>query len=129
MSSLEDPMDLEEEKEAPKKKQKRKNNELQERLKNIKIRQGIIGYILRTSRSASIDLKDPTKIIDYAVLSSTTLDAAADLSETFELGEIQNILLEGKDAKILLLKVEDQRLSIFMDRNVDHEKIFRDLGM
>ena len=129
MSSLEDPMDLEEEKEAPKKKQKRKNNELQERLKNIKIRQGIIGYILRTSRSASIDLKDPTKIIDYAVLSSTTLDAAADLSETFELGEIQNILLEGKDAKILLLKVEDQRLSIFMDRNVDHEKIYRDLGM
>jgi len=129
MSSLEDPMDLEEEKEAPKKKQKRKNNELQERLRNIKIRQGIIGYILRTSRSASIDLKDPTKIIDYAVLSSTTLDAAADLSETFELGEIQNILLEGKDAKILLLKVEDQRLSIFMDRNVDHEKIYRDLGM
>jgi len=122
-------MDLEEEKEAPKKKLKRKNNELQERLKNIKIRQGIIGYILRTSRSASIDLKDPTKIIDYAVLSSTTLDAAADLSETFELGEIQNILLEGKDAKILLLKVEDQRLSIFMDRNVDHEKIYRDLGM
>ena len=129
MSSLEDPMDLEEEKEAPKKKQKRKNNELQERLRNLKIRQGIIGYILRTSRSASIDLKDPTKIIDYAVLSSTTLDAAADLSETFELGEIQNILLEGKDAKILLLKVEDQRLSIFMDRNVDHEKIYRDLGM
>jgi len=122
-------MDLEEEKEAPKKKQKRKNNELQERLKNIKTRQGIIGYILRTSRSASIDLKDPTKIIDYAVLSSTTLDAAADLSETFELGETQNILLEGKDAKILLLKVEDQRLSIFMDRNVDHEKIYRDLGM
>jgi len=129
MSSLEDPIDLEEEKKAPKKKLKGKNNELQERLRNLKIRQGIIGYILRTSRSASIDLKDPTKIIDYAVLSSTTLDAAADLSETFELGEIQNILLEGKDAKILLLKVEDQRLSIFMDRNVDHEKIYRDLGM
>jgi len=129
MSSLEDPTETEEEKEAPKKKLKRRNNELQERLRTLKIRQGIIGYILRTSRSASIDLKDPTKIIDYAVLSSTTLDAAADLSETFELGEIQNILLEGKDAKILLLKVEDQRLSIFMDRNVDHEKIYRDLGM
>jgi len=129
MSSLEDPTETEEEKKAPKKKLKGKNNELQERLRSIKIRQGIIGYILRTSRSASIDLKDPTKIIDYAVLSSTTLDAAADLSETFELGEIQNILLEGKDAKILLLKVEDQRLSIFMDRNVDHEKIYRDLGM
>ena len=129
MSSLEAPTEIEEEKKAPKKKLRGKNNELQERLRNLKIRQGIIGYILRTSRSASIDLKDPTKIIDYAVLSSTTLDAAADLSETFELGEIQNILLEGKDAKILLLKVEDQRLSIFMDRNVDHEKIYRDLGM
>jgi predicted regulator of Ras-like GTPase activity (Roadblock/LC7/MglB family) len=118
-----------EEKKAYKKKLKEKNDELHESLKDIKTRKGIIGYILRTSQSASIDLKDPTKIIDYAVLSSTTLETAEDLSETFELGEIQNVLLEGKDAKILLLKLEDQRLSIFMERNVDHEQISKDLDI
>jgi predicted regulator of Ras-like GTPase activity (Roadblock/LC7/MglB family) len=118
-----------EEKKTSKKKSKENSQELQESLEDIKTRKGIIGYILRTSQSASIDLKDPTKIIDYAVLSSTALETAEDLSETFELGEIQNVLLEGKDAKILLLKLEDQRLSIFMERNVDHEQISKDLDI
>jgi predicted regulator of Ras-like GTPase activity (Roadblock/LC7/MglB family) len=128
MSSEEESITGKEEKKASKKKLKENSRKLQESLKDMKTRAGIIGYILRSSQSASIDLKDPTKIIDYAVLSSTALETAEDLSETFELGEIQNILLEGKNAKILLLKSEDQRLSIFMERNVDHKKIYRDLA-
>ena len=115
---------------APKKeKAEEKNEKLLEGLNDIKTREGIIGYILRTPESASIDLKDPTKIIDYAVLSSTALEAGEDLSETFELGEIQNVLLEGKDVKILSLKVEDQSLSVFMEKNVDDEKIYKDLNI
>lgn len=119
----------EEEKKSPKKKAQEKSEKLHESLKDIKTREGIIGYILRTPESASIDLKDPTKIIDYAVLSSTALKAGEDLSKIFELGEIQNVLLEGKDTKILSLKVEDQRLSVFMEKNVDHEKIYKDLNI
>lgn len=115
---------------APKKeKTEEKSEKLQESLNDIKTKEGVIGYILRTPESASIDLKDPTKIIDYAVLSSTALEAGEELSTTFELGEIQNVLLEGKDAKILSLKVENQRLSIFMEKNVDHEKIHKDLNI
>ena len=108
---------------------KKKNENLNESLKDIKTREGVIGYILRTPESASIDLKDPTKIIDYAVLSSTALAAGEDLSETFEIGEIRSVLLEGKDAKILSLKVEDQHLSIFMEKSVDHERIYKDLNI
>jgi predicted regulator of Ras-like GTPase activity (Roadblock/LC7/MglB family) len=129
MSSEEESITGKEEKKASKKKLKENSRKLQESLIDMKTRAGIIGYILRSSQSASIDLKDPTKIIDYAVLSSTAIETAEDLSETFELGDIQNILLEGKNAKILLLKSEDQRLSIFMERNVDHEKIYRDLAI
>ena len=36
---------------------------LQEKLKEIKNQQGIIGYILRSPNSAAVDLKDPQKII------------------------------------------------------------------
>lgn len=129
MSSEEELTKKKEEKKSSKKKLEEKSKEIQESLKDIKTREGVIGYILRTPKSASIDLKDPTKIIDYAVLSSTAIEAAEDLSETFELGEILNVLLEGRDAKILSLKVEDQRLSVFMERNVDHEKIYRDLNI
>ncbi len=110
------------------KKAERKTARLPEKLKDIKSNEGIIGYILRTKDSASIDLKDPKKIIDYALLSSKSFEAGEALSKTFELGETQNVLLTGKAAKILSLKVEDQRLSIFMEKDMDHERIYQALS-
>jgi hypothetical protein len=38
-----------------------KTENLQEKLQEIKDQEGIIGYILRDEKSASIDLKDPKK--------------------------------------------------------------------
>jgi len=52
--------------------------DLKSSLEEIKNYPGVIGYILRSSTSASIDLKDPTKIIDYAIVSSSALDAGTD---------------------------------------------------
>ena len=51
-----------------------KNEKLKENINKIKTKEGMIGYILRNANSASIDLKDPTRIIDYAVLSSSKLN-------------------------------------------------------
>jgi len=96
-------------------------------LENIKTREGIIGYILRSPKSASIDLSDPAKVVDYALLSATALDEGKDLSDTLEIGEINNILLEGADVKILSFRIGDSRLSVFMKKNVDHERICKDL--
>jgi predicted regulator of Ras-like GTPase activity (Roadblock/LC7/MglB family) len=117
------------EKSSDEEEEKEKSEKLHESLEDIKTREGIIGYILRTSDAASIDVKDPTKIIDYAVLSSTALEVGEELSETFELGEPKNVLLHGKDAKILSLRVDDQRLSVFMEKDVDHEEIYEDLDL
>jgi len=102
---------------------------MQEKLQSIKDREGIIGYILRGSNSASIDLKDPTKIIDYAALSATAFEAGQDMSVMFEIGEVDTILLEGGDTKLLSMVVNDHRLSIFMDKNVDHNKLCKDLNL
>jgi len=102
---------------------------LQEKLQSIKGREGIIGYILRGSNSASIDLKDPTKIIDYAVLSATSFEAGQDMSSMFEVDEVHTILLEGEGTKILSRVVNDHRLSIFMEKNVDHNKLSKDLNL
>jgi predicted regulator of Ras-like GTPase activity (Roadblock/LC7/MglB family) len=117
------------EKSSDEEEEKEKSERLHESLEDIKTREGIIGYILRTSDAASIDVKDPTKIIDYAVLSSTALEVGEELSETFELGEPKSVLLHGKDAKILSLRVDDQRLSVFMEKDVDHEEIYEDLDL
>jgi predicted regulator of Ras-like GTPase activity (Roadblock/LC7/MglB family) len=112
-------------------KNKSKNDieNVQEKLQSIKGREGIIGYILRGPNSASIDLKDPTKIVDYAVLSATAFEAGQDISAMFEIGEVDSIITEGEDTKILSRVVNDHRLSIFMEKNVDHNRLCKDLSL
>jgi len=112
-----------------KSKSREKIENVQETLKDIKTREGIIGYILRGPDSASIDLKDPTKIIDHAILSATALEAGQDISNTFEIGEVNTIILEGRNIKILSMTIGDNRLSIFMEKNVDHNKLCEDLNL
>lgn len=102
-------------------------NDLRACLEEIKAYKGVIGYILRNSASAAIDLKDSTKLIDYAVLSSSALDASEEFSKLFSLGKIKKIVVEGKDVKKLSLTIDENRISVFMEKNVDCEKILRRL--
>lgn len=97
-------------------------------LEDINTKEGVIGYILRGSTSASVDIKDPSKIIDYAVLSAAAFESSHDMSNLFGLGNIHNIVVECKDIKILCLTINDYRLSVFMDKNLDHLPIYKKLA-
>ena len=98
-------------------------------LDRIKGEEGIIGYILRDAKSASIDIRDPSKIIDYAVLSSTALESGESVSEVFGLGDVSSVVVEGKDVKVLLIPIGASRVSVFMRRDVDHEKVCKELHL
>jgi predicted regulator of Ras-like GTPase activity (Roadblock/LC7/MglB family) len=100
---------------------------LRANLEEIKKYDGVVGYILRNTTSASIDLKEPAKIIDYAILSSATFDATEEVSDLFELGNIKSITVNGKNVKMLSLTVEQNRISIFMENNADTEKVLEKL--
>jgi len=100
---------------------------LKSRLEHIKSKEGVIGYILRASTSASVDVKDPSKIIDYALLSAAAFDSGASLSNEFSLGKTNYIVLEGKDAKILSMTIGEQTLSVFMEKSVNHNLIYKEL--
>jgi len=113
----------------PKNKFQKRNETLHLKLQNIKAKEGIIGYIVRDPKSASVDIKDPTKIIDYALLSSTLHDSGESMISAFELGEVNNIVVEGKDVKVLSLTIGDNRISIFMNKNVNHNTIYKDLRL
>jgi len=102
---------------------------LRHSLEDIKTREGVVGYILRASASAAVDIKDPSKIIDYAALSAIVLESGENISNIFNLDEIKTILLEGADTKILSVIIGDHRLSIFMEKNVDHNTIYEDLNL
>jgi predicted regulator of Ras-like GTPase activity (Roadblock/LC7/MglB family) len=92
-------------------------------LEEIKKSEGVVGYILRNTTSAAIDLSDPSKLIDYAVLSSSTFEASEKISELFDLGKVKNVIVEGKDKKTLHLSIDENDISIFMEKNADAKKI------
>ena len=98
-----------------------------EKLQDIKDQEGIIGYILRGSKSASIDLKDPTKIIEYAVLSSTAYDVSQNMTKTLQMGEVDNLVVESENTKVLSTCINDHQVTIFMEKNVDHSKLCKNL--
>jgi predicted regulator of Ras-like GTPase activity (Roadblock/LC7/MglB family) len=100
---------------------------LRANLEEIKKYDGVVGYILRNTTSASIDLKDPTKIIDYAILSSTAFDATEEVSDLFKLGRVKNIIVNGKNVRMLSLTVEENKISIFMENNADTKKVLEKL--
>ena len=102
-------------------------NNLRANLDEIKTYDGVVGYILRNSTSAAIELKDPTKLIDYAIISSSALDASEELSKLFDLGAVKDIVVEGKGVKVLSLTVGENRISIFLEKDGDCEKILRKL--
>jgi predicted regulator of Ras-like GTPase activity (Roadblock/LC7/MglB family) len=102
-------------------------NNLKTSLEEIKSYDGVVGYILRNSTSASIDLKDPTKIIDYAILSSSAIDGSQELSELFDLGSVRSITVEGKNVKMLSMVIDENKITIFVEKNADSEKILKRL--
>ena len=100
---------------------------MQKKLQEIKDQEGIIGYILRGTKSASIDIKDPIKIIDYAVLSSTVFDVGNDITESFQLGEVDTIVVESEETKLMSMDINNHRISLFMEKSVDHDKLYKNL--
>jgi predicted regulator of Ras-like GTPase activity (Roadblock/LC7/MglB family) len=100
---------------------------LRNTLEEVKSQKGVIGYILRTPTSAAIDLKDPTKLTEYAILSSTVTDTTPHLADLFDLGEPKDIAVQGKDVKMLCLRVNDDKVSVFMENDANIERIIRKL--
>ena len=106
------------------------SNELEtltNKMQEIKQHNGIIGYIIRGTKSASIDLKDPKKIIDYAILSSTVSDIFRKLIETLKIEEPEHTIIENDEMKLMSIKIEKKSISIFMENTVDHNKLYRKL--
>jgi len=94
-------------------------------LEGMKKSEGVVGCILRNGTSAAIDIDDPAKMTDYAILSSSAFEAGEQLSELFDLGKIKNITVEGKETKMLHLTVDENDVGIFMEKTADTKKTLK----
>ncbi len=104
-----------------------KNDSLQEKLQDIKNQEGIIGYIIRGTETAAIDIKDPTKIIECASLSSAAFEVSNDIAKNMETGEVYDLVVETENTKVLCMIVNNHRVSVFMEKSVKHNLICNDL--
>jgi predicted regulator of Ras-like GTPase activity (Roadblock/LC7/MglB family) len=96
-------------------------------LEEIRKLEGVNGYILRNTYSATVNLNDPSMVTEYAILSYSTFEASEKIKELFDLGEIDCIIIEGKDKKTLQLTLEENYVSIFLEKNVDETRILEKL--
>jgi hypothetical protein len=80
---------------------------------------GVLGYTLRNSTSAIVDLEEE-KLTDFALLANHIHEYSTQMAVSFELNDIESILIEGKDAKVLSLTVGETKLDILMERSADH---------
>jgi predicted regulator of Ras-like GTPase activity (Roadblock/LC7/MglB family) len=102
--------------------------DLSNKLAEIRKDKGVIGYIIRNTTSATIDLKEPEKIVEYAIFSSQVLDSSQEISDLFELGDVSSVLIEGKESKALCMNIEGNKISIFMEKDADDADILKQIS-
>ena len=90
--------------------------------------EGITGYILRDTSDAVINLKDQTRLVDYAILSSQAYEFGQEISELFDLGNVENIVVEGKDVKVVCMNIDENKVSIFMEKTADHACVLKQVS-
>jgi predicted regulator of Ras-like GTPase activity (Roadblock/LC7/MglB family) len=99
--------------------------DLSNKLAEIRKGKGVTGYIIRNTTSATIDLKEPEKIVEYAIFSSQVIDSTREISDLFELGDVESILVEGKENNALCMTINGNKISIFMEKDADHADILK----
>ena len=97
--------------------------DLSKNLAEIRKAKGVIGYILRSTKAATIDLKEPERIAEYALLSSQALDSSIEISKLFEIGDVESILIESKEIKALCMVISENKIGIFMEKDANHAQI------
>ena len=96
---------------------------LSENLKSIRNSKGVVGYIIRNKSSAAIDLEEPEKLVEYAVFISQVIDSSQEIANQFSIGDVTNVLVEGKNLNVLNLIIKENKINIFLEKDVDHKKI------
>jgi predicted regulator of Ras-like GTPase activity (Roadblock/LC7/MglB family) len=86
---------------------------------------GVTGYILRNNDSAVIDLTEQDKTSEYAILSFRINESSKEMAKQFNLIDIENVLVEGKIAKVLCINVGENKIGIFLEKTAAQDLIVK----
>jgi predicted regulator of Ras-like GTPase activity (Roadblock/LC7/MglB family) len=94
-------------------------------LTEIRKLKGVNGYILRNNTAAIVDLSEKEHTTDYAMLSSEIHESSHDLIKQYNLADIESMLVEGRNAKVLCMELGENRVAVFMDKACAHAWIVK----
>jgi len=94
-------------------------------LAEIRKLRGVKGYILCSSTAAVADLTPNAALSQYAVLSHQISNCTRSIAEQFNLADVEGIIIEGTQLKVLCMSIDGNKLSIFMDKTCLHTWIVK----
>lgn len=103
--------------------------DLASKLAKIRKIKGVIGYIIRNAASATIDLSEPEKLVEFAIFSSQVIDSTREISDLFEIGHVESILVEGKENKTLCMNINGNKISILLEKDAPHSNILKKVSL
>jgi len=103
------------------------SSDLVKSLSEICKRKTVLGYIIRDASTATIDLKEPEKLVDYAMLTSQALESGQELSQLLAVGELKSTVIEGRDIKAVCMIIGESKISVFMKKSVDHADLLNSI--
>ncbi len=98
---------------------------LNDALVEIRKTPGVTGYILKSQTSATIDLNDANKLVDYSLLTSAVLDSSQMAQKLFDIGKVESVTVEGKTVKALCIIKGENRASIFIEKTVNDTAVLK----
>lgn len=94
-------------------------------LAEVRKLKGVLGYILRSSTTAVLDLTQKESVADYAMLSSEIDECTGVIGKQFKLADVECTVAEGQTTKVLCMCIGENRLAVFMEKTCVHAWIVK----
>jgi predicted regulator of Ras-like GTPase activity (Roadblock/LC7/MglB family) len=94
-------------------------------LSEVRKLKGVLGYILRSSTTAVVDLTQKESVTDYAMLAYEIHDCIGAISRQFKLADVECAVVEGQTAKVLCMGIGENHLAVFMEKTCAHAWIVK----
>jgi predicted regulator of Ras-like GTPase activity (Roadblock/LC7/MglB family) len=85
-------------------------------LAEIRKNNEILGFILKNSAQAVVDINNAEELADLALLASQLFDSSEKLIDLFHAGTMKTVVLEGAKIKMICLCVGENQLGLIMEK-------------
>lgn len=92
-------------------------------LKEIREKNEILGFILKGSAYAAIDLDHNEDLAKFAILVSQLANFSKQVLNLHEEAFVRSVVLEGKELKVLCLNIRGNEIGIMMKKSNDDKEI------